>query len=368
MADSFVEKIFCKTPIIQRDGYLQDRNEQAAELARLALEITNIEGEKNTLVGACSQDKAGMALSIKQLAEEKTALTNQLSKAQADFSSLQSNALQVFNKSREFWSLSSSTMARLNTYESKYSKVLITYPARYVGNNVNNGIEMDVKPFLDCGKNDQAIQAWGQEHNCRVEDVLKDYPAKTYDQACEISAVRVQARTKIPYGSDTNRWGRSEFWEYATEVEHGVEDLGLAFDCDSHANHKHVRRRTCGIPDEIMRLVTGTTFTDEGHATNSMFFPSLGYFVHLNSTGTCKDNDDIFQFKRMGDSSETLNIKTPWWSSTSRFSHMQTITEAQATEMGRRRHWRATKSKREHQNRLMVKAKFYSLGGQEIKF
>jgi len=337
MADeTFLENIFCKRIMQQRDDADISADDNALKYNQEQVKRINLERELNSAIAAAGMKQSDAVTKIAQLEKEKSYLTEKYADAINSMVQLRKDANSLFEHTREFWLCSQNLQQQLVAYENKYQKLLVQYPARFVGKQ-QNIILMDVKSFMDAGKNDWAMQAWAQEHNCRVQDVQKDYPAKTYEQCAEIAAVRVQARLPVPYGSDDALWGITEFWEYATEVFYGTTQKRLSFDCDSWAACKHVIRRICGVPDEMMRFVTGTTFGNEGHATNAVFMPSLGYFAHLNSTSRCSDNDDILQFKKMGDSSERINIAQHWWSSTARFSHFEMLTQAQAREFEKSR-------------------------------
>jgi predicted transglutaminase-like cysteine proteinase len=360
MADNIIEKVFCGRVIdardeatLQSDGFEAQSQAKGQQITALQVQLINIEREKNTLISSANATSQEQLNKIAALEKEKTDLQTKYSELLA-----QQGATIPPTYTQDdinFTKLSSATQAKLLAYENKYTKVLITYPARFVGKDVNNSIEMDVKTFLASGLNAWELNAWVAEHNTSVKQVMKDYPTKSYDEACEIAAVRVQARLENPYGYDNASAGRNEFWFFAIETFLGSIKKNMRFDCDDWAILKYILMRISGIPDKMLRLVTGTTFSNEGHATLSFFSPSRNFFVHINSTSRCADNDKISNFVRMGDSSEQLNIQTPWWSSTATFSHMQMITDAQAKEVRRR------KRDNKHENRFVRKAKFYNL-------
>jgi hypothetical protein len=360
MGENFVEKLFCGNVIKDRDDKNSAMNVAQAttatiktQLDALQVKVTNIEREKATIIEAAKAGEQAQLWRISQLEKERAALQTKYSELLAQQSA--SIPPTYTADDLEFSKLSPATQAKLIAYENKYTKMLITYPGRFVGKDANNSIELDVRTFLASGLNAWELNAWVNEKKTHVKDVMKDYPEKSYDEACEIAAVRVQSRLDNPYGYDNASGGRSEFWFFAIETFLGCTKRGMKFDCEDWAILKYILMRLSGIPDKMLRLVTGTTFSGEGHATLSMYFPHLGFFVHINSTSRCADNDKPSQFKRMGDSTEQLNIQTPWWSSTANFSYMQMITDAQAKEIRKR------KRENKHENRFLRKAKFYNI-------
>jgi hypothetical protein len=347
------EGVFCKRVILERDGFQQTTSDLTKKLAALEISIINCDREKNAIISAAKEGEKQNLWRIGQLEAEKSALQQKYADLLTTINNLVPSETEPY--SPNFKRLLDSTQQKLIAYEHKYTKVYISYRARFVGKNPDNAIDMDVKPFFSCGLQDARISGWLAENKCRVKDVSLQYPDKTFDEWCEIACTRIQARLPNPYGYDQDRWGRNEFWEYATETFYGSQDKNLSFDCDSWAILKHVMRMAAGVPEEMLRFVCGTTFDNQGHATNAVYSPSRGFWIHMNSTSRGTDNDDIRQFKRMGDATESLNIKLPWWSSTSKFSYMQMISDAQEAEVKRRVR---NKSK---ENRLLRKIKVSSL-------
>jgi len=350
--DSFLDKLLCGKTITQRETALAANTTLGEQIASLTAQLQEAQREFNSIVASADQSKQEQLAKIVALEKEKTELLRKQAELQQQLA--QSLPSDLIANSPNFQRLSSATREIMNAYENKYTKVMITYPARYLG-KPENRLDMDVRCFLYPNPNDWHMTSWLSEHNCRIKDVQKDYPNHTFDQLCEIAAVRIQARLDNPYGYDSARWGVNEFWQFADETLVGLVQRSQKADCDDWAILKENLAYVAGIPYELRRLVTGTTFGNEGHATNSMYFPTLGHFYHMNSTSRCKDNDDIYQFKRMGDGSEQLNIETPWWSSTPKYSYMQMTTGAQERNFKLAR----KSKKRMHRLARLIKVKPY---------
>lgn len=350
MRDNFLEKILCGSKIDERDKAQFNSKQLQDSLDSLKIDNTNLQREKNTLIESSSKDKQELLQKIDALEVEKTSMQTKNGELAAQLADTQ-HKFDLAKYTPVFWLLSQATREKLIADENKYTKVVIKYPARFVGKNSSNVITMDIRSFFECGLADEALQKWVKNSACFIPDILVANPSMTYEQACELAFTRIMGKLPRPYEWDAMRWGVQEFWEYAIETFYAMMQYNFGFDCDSFAILIYILCRIAGIPEEMLRFVAGTTFKDEGHATISMYFPSRGYWVHGNSTTKYFNDDDTSKFKKMGDSSDPYNIKITWWSSTSKYSYQQMVTNAQASEVKRRKAWKTP------QNRLLWKAK-----------
>jgi hypothetical protein len=147
-----------------------------------------------------------------------------------------------------------------------------------------------------------------------VSDVLVDNPGSSFHLACDRAFMRVTNALgdSIQYAYDQSTWGVdcSEFWQFASETR----TIGRG-DCEDKAVLSFVGAVIAGVPFEMLRLVTGTTYSGEGHCT-LFYFASDGKWHHRNSTTNYPADKDPKTLPLTGDNSEQLNIKTVWFSAT----------------------------------------------------
>jgi transglutaminase-like putative cysteine protease len=112
------------------------------------------------------------------------------------------------------------------------------------------------------------------------------------------------------YTYDQTNWSCTEFWQFASETN--VIGRG---DCEDKAIIGLVGAMIAGIPFEMLRLVAGMTFSNEGHCTMFYFASDLRWH-HRNSTTIYSPDKDPTTLPLTGDGTENLNIQRVWFSAT----------------------------------------------------
>ena len=319
---NFIEKIFCGRPIADGNTCTGTNDVLGQKITELQTDVQNLEREKQEII-------TGAGLTKKECLEQIDALNVQITGLNTKIAELniQLNQNAVVNPlySTTFANLPTATQTLALQYYNKYPEAYVTYGGRVwgVGRTKYN---LDVKVWCLAGQNDQAINALLNECNGKVSKVLQENPNLTFHQACDISVMRIHAKiaSMVSYAYDSQTWGEAEFWQMSFESLAGK--LG---DCEDLGILNFVACRTAGIPSELLRLVAGMTFSNEGHCTNFYMSSDLS-FHHVNSTTNYSATKDVKTLPLPGDSSESLNIQHVWFASTDYKTFNWFTTEAKA--------------------------------------
>jgi len=321
--DSWLENVFCKRPIAERDSYEARTITDAQSVFDLTNRVQELTREKNSLVASAGADGLASLQKINALEVQITTLNAQIASLTIQ---INSQVPATPQHSPGFNQLPLNTQTLVLTYLNKYPEAFITYDGRYWG-AAKNRYKMDVKAWLLEGQNDFAITSHVGEVNARVSDVLHEQPDLTFHQACDIAYMRVTHYfgDSINYTFDSTTWGADvpEYWQFASETM--VIKKG---DCEDKAILNDVAATIAGIPRELRRITAGMTNDNQGHCTNYYFASDL-HWHHRNSTTNYAADKAATSLPLNGDSTESLGIKTPWFSATADKTFNWFGTEAQ---------------------------------------
>jgi len=308
---NFIEKLLCPRPIKNAGTYEAANAGLGAAITELQTENANLTREKADLLTAAGASKQENMAIITSLSTQVSTLTRDLSACNASLNQSLPSDLQ--NHSANFYKLPAATQVLLDAYMNKYPEGFVTYNGRYWGANKTR-YRLDIKAWLLEGQNDWETVSMVKSCKGRVSDVLADNPGTSFHAACDRAFMHVTHAMcdSISYAYDSQLWGSDcmEFWQFASETR--VIGRG---DCEDKSVLGFVGACIAGIPFEMMRLVTGTTYSGEGHAT-LFYFASDGKWHHMNSTTNYSADKDPKTLPLTGDDSEQLNIKTVWFSAT----------------------------------------------------
>lgn len=324
MGDSWIEGLFCGRVIKARDGYLLDTQNGNQQIAELQVELQNLIAEKNNIISSASTSKQQDLMKIDELSQKISDLQDDINDLTIQ---LNQNMQTDPAHSAQFGNLPQSTQTLLLTYLTKYPEAYITYGGRFFGTNKNR-YNLDVKAWLMEGQNDWEIVSMVKNAKARVSDVLAEKPTLSFHQACDIAFMRLTHALgdSISYTYDQNSWGENEFWQFASESR--VMTTG---DCEDKAILNYIGARIAGIPWEMLRITAGLTYSGEGHCTNFYYASDLKWH-HRNSTTNYPADKTASSLPVPGDSTESLNIKNPWFSATETKTFNWFGTEAQKKE------------------------------------
>lgn len=309
MGDGIIADWLCSKQIKQRDILSTTNKELGDQIAAAQTEIANLEREKADLIKSSSMDKQALLSQIDGLNGQISALNVRISELNAQLN--QSLPSDLANHSPNFYRLPQSTQVLLDAYMNKYPEGNIVYNGRFWGQGQTK-YELDVKAWLMEGQNNHDLVSLVKSCRGRVSDILKDNPDLTFHQACDKAFMKITnvLCDSVQYTYDQTIWNCQEFWQFASETH--VIGRG---DCEDKAIAGLVGAIIAGIPFEMLRLVAGTTFSDEGHCTMFYFASDLNWH-HRNSTTNYPADKDPKALPLTGDSSENLNIKRVWFSAT----------------------------------------------------
>jgi predicted transglutaminase-like cysteine proteinase len=313
MGDGFLEKIFCGRVITTRDGYIAEAIVTMDEIAGLQTDIQNLQKEKQALIKAAGETQQQNLTQIDSLNKQIADLNAQIVALNAQLNN-QSLPSDLQTHSPNFYKLPQATQTLVDGYMNKYPEAFVTYGGRYFGTNKSR-YNLDVKAWLSEGINDFEIVNKVKNAKARVVDVLAEQPTITFHKACDIAFMRVTNALgdSVTYGYDQNTWGEQEFWNFASESR-VIGERGGGIDCEDKSIYSALGCAIAGIPDELTRVGAGMTFSNEGHCTLFYFPSDLSGFRHRNSTTNYSANKSVLSLPMSGDSTESLNIKTFWFS------------------------------------------------------
>jgi len=306
----FIENFFCKRPILIAGSYETANRDLSAHLAQLQIELNGALREKESILESTAQSQQAKIKKIAELESQITELTNEIATLNQQINqNIQTDPQFSSNFSR----LPLATQQVATSYMNKYSEGYVTYNGRTWGKD-DNKYPLDVKAWLMQGQNDWEIVSKVRNAKARVSDVLQENPNLSFHQACDIAFMRVTNALgdSISYTYDQTTWGDkcAEYWQFASETR----TIGRG-DCEDKAVYNLVGCIVAGIPYELLRLVAGFTFTEEGHATHFYFASDLRWH-HRNSTTNYSATKSVLTLPLPGDSSENLNISRVWFSAT----------------------------------------------------
>ena len=308
---NFIEKLLCGRPIADGKTYTDTNGTLSQKITELQTDIQNLTREKQILIQAGDETQQQNLEQIDTLNKQISCLNAQISVLNTQLNQSLPSDLQ--NHSPNFYKLLPATQTLVNTYMSKYPEGFVTYNGRYWGKDKTR-YNLDVKAWILEGQNDWELVSMVKACKGRVADVIAEFPNLTFHQACDISFMRITHAIgdSIQYTYDNATWGNdcAEFWQFASETR--VIERG---DCEDKAIINLAAAGIAGIPFELLRLVAGTTYSNEGHCTH-FYFASDGKWHHRNSTSNYAADKDVKTLPLTGDDSEQLNIKTVWFSAT----------------------------------------------------
>ena len=308
---NFLEKFFCGTPIKDATDCSTTGASLKSQIATLQTQVINLGKEKQLIINAASQSKQENLTQIDSLSQQISALNTQISELNTQLNQSLPSDLQ--NHSSNFYKLPAATQTLLDAYMNKYPEGFVEYNGRYWG-SAKTRYRLDVKAWLMEGQNDWQLVSMVKACKGRVSDVIKEFPNISFHEACDKAFMRITHAVgdSISYTYDSQTWGSdcAEFWQFASETR----DITKG-DCEDKAIINFVAACIAGIPFEMIRIVAGTTYSNEGHATH-FYFASDMKWHHRNSTSNYPADKDPKTLPITGDDSENLNIKTVWFSAT----------------------------------------------------
>jgi predicted transglutaminase-like cysteine proteinase len=307
----WLEKALCPRPINDAKICAGTNAQLDDAINILKTDNANLTREKQDIITAADASKQENMQKIASLSTQVSTLTVDLSACNAELNISLPSDLQ--DHSANFYKLPSATQVLLDAYMNKYPEGFVTYNGRYWGKDKTR-YQLDVKAWLLEGQNDWQIVSMVKLCRGRVADVIADNAGVQFHSACDRAFMRVTHALgdSIDYTYDTQTWGSdcAEFWQFASETRTITRG-----DCEDKAVFSFVGCVIAGIPFEMLRLVTGTTYSGEGHCT-LFYFASDGRWHHRNSTTNYSSDKDPKTLPLTGDDSEQLNIKTVWFSAT----------------------------------------------------
>lgn len=307
---SWWENWVCKNPISVANAYEIANSSMSAHLAQLQTELDGALREMESLLESTAQSQQEKMKKIADLESRITELNNEIASLNQQ---INQNIQGDPQFSPNFSRLPLATQQIVVSYMNKYPEGYVTYNGRTWGKD-DNKYPLDVKAWLSEGFNDWEIASKVRNARARVVDVLQENPSLSFHQACDIAFMRVTNALgdSVSYTYDQTTWGEkcAEYWQFASETK--VIGRG---DCEDKAVYNLVGCVIAGIPYELLRLVAGFTFTEEGHATHFYFASDLRWH-HRNSTTNYPATKSVLSLPLPGDSSENLNISRVWFSAT----------------------------------------------------
>jgi|GEM_PF-4089681 len=308
---NFIEKLFCGRPIAAGNVCLASNETLGATITSLQIDVVNLEKEKREIVTSAGLTKKECLEQIDTLNAQISTLTGDLSACNASLNQSLPSDLQ--NHSANFYKLPQATQVLANAYCSKYPEAYVKYNGRSFGKNKTR-YSLDVKAWLLQGKNDWEIVSKVKACRGMVSDIIADNPGISFHKACDRAYMRVTHALgdNVTYGYDQNTWGEQEFWNFASESK-TIGENGGGIDCEDKTVYDYIGCSIAGIPDELLRLGAGVTWSDEGHCSNFYMASDLK-FHHRNSTTNYSADKDVLSLPLTGDESENLNFKNFWFS------------------------------------------------------
>lgn len=229
-----------------------------------------------------------------------------ISEKNADLSLKQAS---IDNLQKEI-SLLNGTNELANKLNNKYPSANIEYKGRTFG-NTNTMIPIDVRLLIT--PQDYHIQELIKDNNLYVKDIETDVP-KLYKWIKD---------NYYKYVIDKDNYGLSEFWEFPFEIiEKKRISKDSGFDCDSWANLIVSFMIAAGVPDYMVRVVVGMTYSGFGHSTVYIYSEKTEKWHHINSTyGKYYDRLSLYPTTDDGESGlDNIGIKEVWFSFNQRFA------------------------------------------------
>ena len=317
---AYLQTLLCPKKT-QLDICILDLGEARSQLLRLQSYIRQLEGELDTVkknykvcVDNLSQSKADVQHKIEVLQNEKAGLEAEVVRLELLIKESESSYMRT-----PMSLLSTETENLLKLFWNKYNEAEISYSGRYLGTKKQK-YEIDVKVFGLEGQNNRAIKKRVKDAGACISDIIMNEKVG-FHKACDLAAMRVAKAFPVNYQFDDTTWGSSEFWMYASESE-----ALRSGDCDDMMIWRYVGCRVAGIPQEMLRMAAGITFSGEGHATNYYFASDLTW-RHINSTSNYSATQDVKKLAKTGEL-EALNLKSVWFSFTEGKTWSQLSTEA----------------------------------------
>lgn len=325
---NLLEKLLCGRPINEGERLTVGIANAVVSEAQVKQQLAETERLLKVAQEQYSSCMSNSSSSAKQLQAQITVLLADQSKLKADLTKAQTTISAItasLDGKNNFNMLPPTTQAVLLQYYNKYPEAFVTYGGRTWGSG-RSKYNLDVKAWCLEGQNTQEINALLNECDGKISKVMQDNPNLTFHQCCDLAVMRIKAKTDsmVQYAYDSNTWGVDEFWQFASETLAGK--LG---DCEDKAILNFVACRAAGIPREMLRIAAGMTFGGEGHCTNFYFASDLK-FHHVNSTTNYPATKDVKSLPQSGDSGESLNLKSVWFSATDDKTFHWFTTEAKA--------------------------------------
>ena len=324
--DTWWENWLCKTPISERDSYEGRFQKDEQAISDLTLQVQNLTAQKNSIIENSTTDKAADLQKIDALNVQITNLNAQIANLTMQLSAQPTVSVV---QSPNFSKLPMNTQTIALAYLNKYPEANVTYNGRTWGKN-NTYYPLDIKAWLLEGQNDRAITSVINGKQLNVSDFQRANPSLSFHQCCDLAwmAITNALGDSVQYTLDSTTWGNAcaEFWQFASETK--VIGGG---DCDDKSIINLVGAYIAGIPEELLRLTAGLTFDGQGHCTHFYLASDLKWH-HRNSTTNYPANKSVLSLPITKDSSESLNIQTPWFSATPRKTFNWFGTEAQKNE------------------------------------
>lgn len=294
-----------------------------AEILELTQKIVALESSYNSCVNNLDKTKADMQANITILTRKCTRLQLILSDTNLQ--------IQKLMEERDIGLslLSHTTKEILKEYDTRYAAAEISYSGRYLGNKTKR-YSLDVKAFCSQGMNDRKIVQRVDQGKCYVKEIIRELKVD-FHTACDIAVMRVSNVFKCNYSYDSSTWQTPEFWMFASETE----AFGMG-DCEDMAIWRYVGCRIAGIPPEMLRVAAGTTFSNEGHATNFYFASDLRWH-HINSTSNFSAAKDVCDLPVTKQSSDRLNLRDVWFSFNEKKTWHDLVTSSQKKAVNKKR-------------------------------
>ena len=324
---SFFSDFFCKEEKsrledlgLELSNLRVDIYKKQAELEETKAKLEEALNNYNSCTSNLDKTKEGMQKTIDEL-------TNKCAQLQTDIS-VKANQIQELMQKQDVGLklLPPITQQLLTEYTARYARADIEYSGRYLG-TTSKRYSMDVRAFCSEGWNDKKIVS--KLKDCYVKDIMR-LRGVDFHRACDIAVMNVSNVFSCSYAYDSTTWGTPEFWMFASET--------AAFgkgDCEDMAILRYVACRVAGIPHQMLRVGVGTTFSDQGHATNFYFASDLKWH-HINSTSNYSKSQDVLDLPVTKDKNDKLNIRDVWFSFNEDMTWYDLITAAQKKAMNKK--------------------------------
>lgn len=326
---NIIEKLLCARPIKECEMFAGTNAQLMDDIYGLQTEKVNLEREKAEIIASADASKQENMAKIASLSTQVSTLTGELSTCNTSLNQSLPSDLQ--NHSSNFYKLPAATQVLANAYLQKFPEAYVKYNGRSFGKS-NTRYSLDVKAWLLQGKNDWEIVSKVKACRGMVSDVLADNPGISFHKACDRAFMRVTHALgdSVTYGFDQNTWGEQEFWNFASESR-AIGEIGGGIDCEDKAILNYVSCTIAGIPDELMRIGAGMTWSGDGHCSNFYMSSDLK-FHHRNSTTNYSADKDVLSLPLTGDESESLNFKNFWFSANAQHTWNWFATSAEKKE------------------------------------